>query len=239
MKNFIKNLLFPKKLTCIFCNDEIFTESAFSICKNCLTTLPFLESHYCHVCGRKVVGNGTVCDYCASNKYNFKLARSVFVYTKQMHNVIYKLKYDNGKYLSNYLSKILYNYYINCEELNNIDIIIPVPIYKTRLKKRGYNQSELLLKNFIETNKVNTHLVEKVKDTGSQTEKNFKERTSNLENAFEILDKTIVKGKNILIVDDILTTGSTINEISKILLKSGAKNCYGLTLCSTAFEYRK
>lgn len=238
MFKFIKELLFPKNTKCIICNEEIFIDNDFCICPSCTTKLPHILKG-CEICGRKVIGESRVCEYCKNNKYDFKIARACFYYTDIMHKVIYHLKYDNAKYLSPYLSKILYNYYSTSKDFENIDIITCVPIHKNRLKKRGYNQSELLLESFIKTNKVNINIIEKTKDTGSQTEKTYIERLTGLESAFVVTDKEIVKNKNILIIDDIFTTGATANSISKELKKSGAKSVKVLTLCSTAFEYKK
>ena len=239
MIKFLKELLYPSLTKCIICNEEIFIDNDFCICPNCMTNLPHILNNFCKVCGRKVVGESIVCEHCKTTKFDFKVARAPFYYIGIMRKVVYHLKYDNAKYLAPYLSKILYSYYKTSEDFKDIDLITCVPIHKNRLKKRGYNQSELLLESFLQTNKVNTKIIEKVIDTGSQTEKTYIERLSGLENAFSITDKNFVKNKNILIIDDIFTTGATINTISKELLKAGAKSVKGLTLCSTAFEYKK
>jgi len=239
MIKFFKELLYPSFTKCIICNEEIFIDNDFCICPSCMTNLPHILDHYCEVCGRKVVGESRVCEHCKTTKFNFKLARSLFYYTANIRKVIYHLKYDNAKYLATNLSKLLYSFYKTNENFNDVDIITCVPIHKNRLKKRGYNQSELLLESFLETNKVHTKIIQKVKDTGSQTEKTYLERLNGLEDAFKVIDKSLVKNKNILLIDDIFTTGATMNSISKELLKSGAKSVKCLTLCSTAFEYKK
>lgn len=233
MIKFLKNLLYPTQTKCIICNEEIFIDNDFCICPSCMLNMPHILENFCKVCGRKVVGEGKICEHCKTIKFKFKIARAPFFYTGNIRNAIYKLKYDNSKYLAPYFSKILFNYYNSCEDFTDIDIITCVPIYKTRLKKRGYNQSELLLESFIETNKVNTKILEKIKDTGSQTEKSYKERFATLENSFVVLDKDIVKKKNVLVIDDIFTTGATTNTISEALINAGAKSVKVLTLCST------
>jgi len=239
MFKFLKELLYPSFTKCIICNEEIFIDNDFCICPHCMLNLPHVLNNYCLVCGRKVIGDGKLCEHCKTTKYNFKVARAPFFYTGNIRKAIYHLKYDNAKYLAPYFSKIMYNYFKTCQEFEDIDIITCVPIHKNRLNKRGYNQSELLLDSFIQTNKINTKILDKIKDTGSQTEKSYKERLTSLENAFVVLDKNIVKNKNILVIDDILTTGATINAISEVLLKAGAKSVKALTLCSTAFEHKK
>lgn len=238
MLKFIKNLLFPEKIRCIFCNNELFFDTDFCICENCLKSLPYLTDHLCQICGRKVFGEGKLCNACTNQKLLIKFARAPFLYTKQMHKVIYGLKYNNEKYLATPLSKLLYNFYCSIEEYNDIDIIIPVPIHKNKLKKRGYNQVELLLESFSITNKIRLDIVEKVVDTVSQTKKSYLERLTSLDGSFNVIKPLDVKNKNILIVDDIFTTGATCNSIAKELIKAKAKSVKCLTLCNVAYDYK-
>lgn len=230
----LKNLLYPENIKCIVCNDDIFTNNAFCICENCLDSLKFLNGKICKICGDKIVGEGNLCERCTNNEYkDIKLARAVFEYNDVMKSLIHKLKYDNQKYLAKPLSEILYNYFVHNDEINDVDIIIPVPLNEKRMKQRGYNQTELLLQSFIQTNKVKVNVVKRIKDTPSQTKLTKEERLNNLKDAFEILDKDIIKNKKILIVDDIFTTGATCQSLAKLLLKNKAKSIKCLTLCHT------
>lgn len=232
--NLFKKLLYPDKIKCIVCNEEIFTDNAFCICPSCFEKLKFLNTNICEVCGDKLFGEEKLCERCVKNENSsIKLARAVFEYDATMKNLIHKLKYDNQKYLAKPLSNILYNYYIHNEQINNVDIIIPVPLHKQRLKTRGYNQTELLLQSFSETNKVKTNIVARVKNTPTQTALSKEERLENLQNAFVVLDNDIIKNKKILIVDDIFTTGATCNNLANLLLKNKAKSVKCLTLCHT------
>ncbi|MBE5745726.1 MAG: ComF family protein [Clostridiales bacterium] len=236
--NIIKDFLFPNKIRCIFCGNELFLDTEFCICEKCLKTLPYLTNNICEICGRKVVGEGKICNSCTNQKLLINFARAPLLYTKTMHKVIYGLKYKNAKYLAEPLSKLLYNFYKSTEEFNDIDIIIPVPLHKNKFKKRGYNQSELLLTSFLSTNKVKTDIVEKIKDTVSQTKKSYLERLTSLDGSFEVKNKQAIKNKNILIVDDIFTTGATCNAIAKELFKANAKSVKCLTLCNVAYDYK-
>ena len=229
----LKKLLYPENLKCIVCNKEIFTEDAFSLCSECLTTLPFINDKICKICGEPIYGEGYLCERCCNNEItNIKLARAVFVYKGNIRKLIYKLKYENQKYIAKVLSELLHNYFVHSEDFKDIDVIIPVPLHKNKLKSRGYNQSELLLQKF---NKdiVNINCLERVVDTPTQTKLDRKERLNNLENAFVVKNSEIIKNKNILIVDDIFTTGATCCSIAKILIKNKAKSVKCLTLCHT------
>jgi ComF family protein len=113
-----------------------------------------------------------------------------------------------------------------------------VPLYTKRQKKRGYNQSELLsneLSKLIGISVSHNNLI-RIKDTITQTNLSFKERQKNLESAFEIKDKKEVKDKNILLIDDVLTTGATADNCAKILKKAKAKGVYVLTFATTDGE---
>jgi len=223
--NWFKNLLYPNKIKCIVCNEELFTSDAFCICPHCIEKLPFLDDNICKICGVKITGTGKLCERCVNNEYKeIKLARSVFTYDKSLKTLIRQLKYDNKKFIAEPLSNILYNYYIHHSD----------PLHKNRLKERGFNQTELLLNSFKNTHKVNTKVIERVKDTPTQTKLTTKERLENLQDAFKIINIEDIKDKNILIVDDIFTTGATCLSIAKLLVKNKAKSVKCLTLCHTS-----
>ena len=229
-----KEILYPENIKCIVCNEEIFTSDAFSICPKCLDKLSFLNDKICKICGVKIFGEGNLCERCVKNEYKeIKLARAVFEYDENLKILIHKLKYDNQKFLAKPLSNILYNYFTHRDEINDVDIIIPIPLHEKRLKQRGYNQTELLLQSFKETNLIRTDIVKRVKDTPTQTKLTKEERMENLKDAFEIVDKDEIKNKRILIVDDIFTTGSTALTLAKLLVKNKAKSVKCLTLCHT------
>ena len=120
------------------------------------------------------------------------------------------------------------------------DVIIPMPIHENRLKERGFNQSELLLKD-IEKNygRVYKNLLVRTKDTPHQTGLGKANRESNLDHAFKVTDKQKVKGKIILLVDDIYTTGSTLNECAKTLKRAGASKVFALCLARTPINKEK
>lgn len=237
--NFLKNLIFPDKIRCIYCNSELFLDDKFCICPDCMKTLPYLTDSICEICGRKVIGEGRICKSCTNNKLLIKFARAPFLYTKQMHKVVHNLKYNNAKYLAKPLSDFLFNFYNSIDEYKDIDIIIPVPIHDKRRKSRGYNQAELLLESFKETNKVRFDLVIKIVNSLSQTRKSYLERLTSLEDTFQVVSPQDIKNKNILIVDDIFTTGATCNAIAKELLKHKAKSVKCLTLCNVAYDFKQ
>ena len=157
-------------------------------------------------------------------------------------NAIWKLKYHKTPYLGERLGKLLYESLI--EEINQIQMfslgspiyVIPVPISKDRKKNRGYNQSEIIARNFCKNAPKNifqfkNNIVFKKFNTLPQAKlTNRNKRLQNIKGAFGINNKELVKGKTIIIIDDVTTTGGTILEIMKILKKAGAKKVLGFAV---------
>jgi len=235
IKNKFENALFPKHIKCIFCGRELSELNHFDCCEKCFPALPTINEYHCQRCGDQLAeGQTTVCKNCKANNFSFEIARSVFSYKDQIRPIIHKLKYNNAKYLAEPLAYFLYSKFVS---LNwQIDIITSVPLHKNRLKQRGYNQSEELAKHLSTLASTNyTQLATREIDNPSQTALDFKDRKKNVEDIFKITN-TIIKNKNILIVDDIYTTGATVNELAKLFKKHHAKNVYILTLAHTKYD---
>ncbi|MBQ8430971.1 MAG: ComF family protein [Clostridia bacterium] len=175
-----------------------------------------------------------VCLNCKKNNYHFNYAQSVFSYKDNVAKIIQNLKYNSAKYLADPLGEFLYKKLI---ELNwKIDLITFVPLHTKRIKKRGYNQAEILADQLSRKSGIEIkNILERDKNTPSQTSLKVKERAKNMENAFKLIDNNI-KDLNVLIIDDVFTTGATVNEIAKVLKNAKAKNVYVLTLAHTVFK---
>lgn len=225
--------LYIKDCRCIICNREIARGSRYCMCDNCRNHLPIIHNP-CHKCGGDIP-SGNVCTNCKSILPAFERNIVALNYTPPITTLVYKLKFENAKYLAPYLGNILVDTYMSSGL--DIDYIIPVPIHTNRLKERGYNQTELLVKSF---DKVcvpyRLDVVERVIDTPHQTTLPRDKRLLNLDGAFKVVKKSDVKGKSILIVDDVYTTGATLNELARVLYKAHAKHIYGLVLAHG--EYR-
>jgi competence protein ComFC len=168
--------------------------------------------------------------------------KALFQYKNKIsRKAIWEIKYNKNKKITQKFSKLFYEFIINeiSDELNfsnfNNPLLIPVPISKNNLKERGFNQSELIVKeiekldteNFFE---YSFNSVFKIKNTHHQSKlKNKTKRLKNLNGCF-CADENIIKGRNIIIIDDVITTGATMSEISKTLKKAGAKKVIGFAL---------
>ena len=223
--------IFMKDIKCLFCGKELDFDSRYCTCDECIKMLPFLRGKVCKYCGEPIKSNATYCMRCKTHiDRGFDSARAEFLYLGCIKDAIINLKYFGKKYYAEYLSNFLYDVYVR--EAMNCDLVIPAPISKKSLKQRGFNQTELLCSAFEKHGLVvNTSAVRKVLETENQAALNFKDRQTNLTGAFKVVDKAAVKNKNILLIDDIFTTGATVSEISFTLKKAGAKRVDVITLC--------
>ncbi len=231
VKEFVTENLFVKDIKCIFCGKELNSFSKYCCCDECLKSLPFNDKKICQKCGEKITSLANFCLNCKNNAdRGFDKARAPFLYQEPITATIHKLKYFNGKYLADYLNSFLIDEYVLSGW--KADLVVPIPLHEKRLKSRGFNQAELLCEGF---NKklnlpVSVNNFVRIKDTPTQTELTKKEREINLQNAFKVVDKSVFKNKSILLIDDVFTTGSTMEEASFVLKKADAKSVYTLTL---------
>ncbi len=234
MNVFLKEVLdalFPKDFTCDICGRETF---GTNICDDCAKTLIFNDKDKCPVCGRKTV-RSEFCIECKAKPPTYKMAASAFVYEGSAAYLIKKFK-NGGSYLKDYLADRI------CKAVKDFpeyDCIVCVPMTRRSKSRRGYNQSELLAKA-VAARVGKPYIkgaVEKRKETGEQKELTRKERSKNLAGCFRVVKRDAVKGKRVLVVDDILTTGATADEMAKALLKAGATAVYLATAASVEYKF--
>ncbi len=229
--------LMPDNFSCIFCGNEV-KDNIFAVCDKCYNGIKKTKK-ICKKCGSPIESKSDFCLFCKKYKRNFDFARAPLVYENEVANTIKNFKYNNQKWLAKYFAHFLKEeYYKNKDEFTNISYIIPVPLHIQKQKLRGYNQAELLARELSKLIDINVRLdiLERIKNTNTQTNLSYIERQKNLENAFKVNNKKDIKNKNILIIDDVLTTGSTSDHCSKILKQNGARKVYVLTVATTEFD---
>jgi ComF family protein len=152
----------------------------------------------------------------------------IFEKEKELQSIIHTLKYRNKFLIGIELGKMLAER--RGSEISgwNIDVVVPIPLHRIKQNERGYNQSYYLSKGLSGKTglKINTKVIKRIKYTESQTKIKRADRKKNIRNAFKVIKKTDIKGLNILLVDDLITTGSTANECAKKLLQAGAASVY-------------
>lgn len=227
--NSVKDALFPAGFTCDICGTETF---GTNICGDCVGTLNFNDKACCPVCGRKTV-RPEICAECKSVPPVFAKAVSAFVYEGGAQTLILKFKQGAG-YLKDYFAECL------TEKLEYLDFdcLISVPMTARARRRRGYNQSELLADAISEKLGVAVvkNAVEKRRETPEQKDLSKTERSKNLKGCYKVSDKSGIAGKRVLIVDDVLTTGATAEELAKTLLKSGAAKVFLATVASVEYK---
>lgn len=228
----IKKLFFPTDLKCDVCGREVPSGNGKVVCSSCMKKLPLIF-HCCQKCGEKIDGEYNVCLNCKTNFRDFDRNFSVFEYSGLAKEMVWKLKYENKKYLAKTMAHFLAEKVIS--ENITFDILTCVPTGKQTRRKRGYNQAQLLAQELAKllNCKADFSVLYRVKENTSQVELSAIERAKNIENSFIVVNKQAVKGKTVLVVDDVLTTGATMGECAKMLKKAGANKVFGLTFANT------
>jgi len=225
LKNAFLDGLFP--IHCLGCNT--FDDW---ICDNCHTTLPLLTQQHCPICKEHNTNNGEVCPICLPKHINSVDGIFVASYYNDpiLKKAIHFYKYRFAKDLSQPLALLLAQALQN-STLPAPDAIIPVPLHKRRERWRGFNQATELAKALDLQIPLITDILLRVRYTTPQVQmKNKSKRQKNLANAFLVKNKQHITGKNILLIDDVVTTGTTLTECARILKQSGAKNVFCLVL---------
>jgi ComF family protein len=213
------------------------------LCPNCSGGFLPVEPPICIKCGmtfKSREGEDHLCGECITTPKRFRIARAPGIYDQALMEMIHYLKYNGKIQLAGPLGALLCTSFISQWDTNTIDLIVPVPLHIKRFRSRGFNQSFLLIKDWLRIAEVlnvnishvqiDKHVLVRNRWTDPQTGLGRKKRILNIKNAFNITDPKKVAGKRILLVDDVYTTGTTVNECAKVLLKSGAQYVDVLTL---------
>ena len=202
------------------------------LCQNCFSQIPFLNTSICKRCGIPVgAASGSPCPECEANSWQSidgMRAASRFS-DNPIRPAIHFLKYHNHRAITAILGKILVDAYRRYHL--NVEVIVPVPLHPSRLRERGYNQSELLAREVgaVLNLTVNTDGLQRTRKTKPQVELSIDERRQNVVNAFAC-DNQKLAGQQVLLIDDVCTTGSTLDACAAALKKSGVVSVWGLTL---------
>lgn len=239
--NFFKKILeiiFPSH--CLYCQKIISAEGLF--CNDCWQKLQFITEPKCNICCNPfefVVGENLTCGKCLSHRPSYDKAIVIFRYNEIIKKIIGDLKYRDQTYIAKKLARFLF--YQAQAEISDVDFIVAVPLHPKRLRRRKFNQSLILSRALLTKNsqkKLKSDFLLRIKNTAAQVSLKKKQREKNLKNAFALNPKyrEIVKDKKILLIDDVMTTGATLENCAKILKKSGAKKVTILTIARTVFK---
>lgn len=248
----ILDFLFPENISCIFCGRAISKKNKYSMWNECYQKIVFIKDG-CYKCGKPYINydkekiknleqNIKNCNYCINKNFVFDRNISCIEYDKNSKKLVFSLKYNDATYMAKIIAEIMYKKLIDEQLEQKINYVTSVPLSKKRIKKRGFNQSGLIA--YFLSEKLNVQylkLADRIKETKPLYKLSKKQRKLEIKNAFKVnenINKIKEENATILIVDDIFTTGATVNEVSKILKKIKKINLISITLLTRVFiEY--
>lgn len=227
------DLLFPCE--CKVCKGPL--DAAKWVCKGCLSRITIINPPCCSRCGLPLAPSflgvsGVVCKECRRRPRYFHQASGAALYEGVMRECIHLFKYERRMALSKPLAGLMVEFIQRHWDNVDLDLLVPVPLHPRRKRERGFNQAEalaLVIKESVGL-PLDTHNLRRIRFTPSQTTLDRKERLANVRLAFQVRDKRVFVKKKVLLIDDLFTTGATINECSRMLQEAGAKEVYALTL---------
>ncbi|MDE6406416.1 MAG: double zinc ribbon domain-containing protein, partial [Lachnospiraceae bacterium] len=217
-------LLFPRR--CPVCDEPVRPWNAL-ICKGCAPKLTYIKPPYCCKCGKHIGDSGKeYCDDCAAHPHLFDSGRALFSY-RSVSASIARFKYRGRREYAACYASCIQNQLGDFIRACRADALVPVPLHKSRYKKRGYNQAQALAEELSARTgiPVRADLIERAEKTAPMKDLSAAERQNNLKKAFKILRNDVELGI-IIIIDDIYTTGSTIDAMSRELRKAGVERIY-------------
>lgn len=236
--NSLLDFIYPK--VCISCKAKLTDKANIDdiICLGCWNKIKKNTPPFCHFCGRQLNKNSLskgICPACIRKKMHFDRALSPCSYEGVMKELIHQFKYKNKDYLGQTLGKLMVDFIKEYDvPVHFMDAVIPVPLYKTRLREREFNQAQVLSDNIGRAfmKPVLKDVLKRAKHTRTQTELKDEDRALNVKGAFVTASPGEVKDKNILLVDDVFTSGATSSEAALALKEAGANIVFVLTLAN-------
>lgn len=226
----ILDIIYPRR--CPICDEVVMTEKGL-VCPECRKKLPYIKEPCCKKCGKQIRrAEEEYCGDCQRVSHVYTEGRALFEYDSVMQQSVAAFKYKGRQeYAEWYGVELAQRYGIQLERWD-VEALIPVPIHKSRYRKRGYNQAALLAEAISRHTglKMDENVLIRTKKTMAQKELSTKERAKNLQEAFQ-LGKNVVQYKKVVLVDDIYTTGSTADACAKVLKQNGVEQVYLLCLC--------
>lgn len=229
----VMDLVYPPSTYCILCNSYIDRNRKYNMCDNCIEKVQWVGVETCHVCGRPLEEEGVyLCPDCIDHERYFDQGFTCAAYGLYERKMIADFKKSGKLHLARVLGHILYDRIV----IENLDIdgIIPVPIHKKRLKERGFNQTELMGRFLSQRSgwPLWADGLIRIRQTSAMKKLDKWERRKNMEKVFQVKNPEKIAGKNILVIDDIFTTGATLEECAKALKTVGAQKVYILTIAA-------
>ena len=224
----VKDLIFPRR--CPVCDDVVAAGSGL-ICGGCAAKIQYIRQPVCRKCGKQLFDETKIfCGDCENRQHNFDYGYALYDY-QSMRQSIYRFKYSGRCEYAQFYAQDINRRLGGCIREMNADAIIPIPLHR-RKKERGYNQAELVARELSRLSGIPLYadLVKRTKKTLPQKQLNAIFRQNNLKKAFNI-GSDVVKLNKTILVDDVYTTGSTLDAVASELKRRGVDKVYFITLC--------
>jgi len=258
MLRFFEQLLYPLK--CLKCSAYIDPDTVVKphtmetcFCEYCMEAGFYpIDTPFCIKCGVRFhqfktsasgFNENHMCEACLKTPLKLEQVRAVVEYKGIIKDAIPLFKYHSKLSVARVFERMLFQAFLHHYSTSLVDLIMPMPLHKTKLRERGFNQAYLMVRNFVKLYqknykqpsqwKIDTASLARIKKTKPQTGFDTEQRKDNLKNAFQVVNKKKIKNRNILLIDDVFTTGATCNEAARELLKQGAKKVQALVLART------
>lgn len=223
------SFVFPRR--CPVCDGVI--QIGSYICEDCKKKVKHVAEPVCKKCGKPLDDSRQeYCRDCTTRRHFFKQGKAVFVYQKEMKLSMYRFKYSNKREYAAYYAKEAAALYEGWIRRCGIEALVPIPMYRWKKRLRGYNQAETFAGRLGKELDIPAEyrMVKRIRNTTPQKELNDRQRKDNLKGAFQ-LTGNIVKYSKILLVDDIYTTGSTMDAVAELFLQAGVAEVYFICIC--------
>ncbi|WP_249548981.1 ComF family protein [Anaplasma phagocytophilum] len=222
-------VFFPR--SCVNCGDN--TGKDATICVSCINSVKFLQGSFCIKCGKNLEQNTSMCIRCAAFNSHLSALESVFEYDDISKNMVLQFKFYGD--ISNIKIYAGWMFEKGKALLARADLIVPVPMHCMRLRQRKYNQSVLLARALSKLCGIPLEVftLNKAKNTTPQSHLPASKRLKNVWNSFAVTNSVLFRGKVVVLIDDVVTTGASLQECARVLKNSGATEVIGLTLART------
>lgn len=228
----VLHFFFPR--TCVCCGRDLSYRATSYLCQDCAAQLTRPGPLFCVRCGVNLPSGGAHCFACRGSKakeYKCSLIRSAWVFNTPSRSLVHGLKYAFEDYLAEDMGLQMARNFAYYPELVTAELVIPVPLFPSRQRSRGYNQSERLADSFSHHTGLPllSDALARTRDTISQTTLGRTARLSNMVGAFSCVRPQAVRGKVVLLIDDVATTGATLEGCARALKLAGAKRVFAYT----------
>lgn len=227
--------LFPSD--CRLCGSLLETTSRLPVCAGCLAAVEPTLDRVCVICGERLLAEvpDSICGMCRRATPPFARARAYGSYDGRLRELIHLLKYEHVHPAAAYLGELLVRPLDAAAHESGAEVIVPVPLYRGKRRERGFNQAEAIVGHamrFLRSTglRVEAGVLERIRDTVSQTGLSRHQRRANVRGAFRVRRAGKIAGRTVILVDDVMTTGTTAAECARMLLRAGAERVQVVTV---------